>query len=310
MSPRVQCIIKIEHLVHQQSGIIELHHGYSLPHHPTISVTSRSIPLSSKTLGSVEPTPLTPTLPCPLLFHQQRIEVEVCLYQRPLAKSHFLFRADVVTVCEEPGKTRRNNLVAPQTCNIKWSFWFRFHAHWIFVLVTPWEVLSQELLVEYMNRSPLSNLLDPSGSPSPRLPLPDVLCRGHSHYGLCCSQHLGYGQLCLHPGQCDLGFISLIWPQGSCQQGSVSARQKAGSRGTEADSGTIFFRQLHTVAATEPPFMRHHGNIAAWKLECRFFFPSCLLHLSPAYLSFPSLAVQLASLGRFPPPLLRSSYPY
>ena len=52
--------------------------------------------------------------------------------------------------------------------------------------------------------------IDPSGSPSPRLPLPDVLCRGHSHYGLCCSQHLGYGQLCLHPGQCDLGFISLI----------------------------------------------------------------------------------------------------
>lgn len=57
----------------------------------------------------------------------------------------------------------------------------------------------------------MPSLLSPSGSLFPRLPLPSGLCRGHSHYGLRCSQHLGLGQLCVSRlGRADLGFIYFL----------------------------------------------------------------------------------------------------
>lgn len=58
---------------------------------------------------------------------------------------------------------------------------------------------------------PVPSLLSPSGALFPRSPLPDGLCRGHSHYGLRCSQHLGFRQLCVSMlGRADLGFIYFL----------------------------------------------------------------------------------------------------
>ena len=163
-----------------------------------------------------------------------------------------------------------------------------------------------------MNRWPLRSLLDPSGSLSPRLPLVDVLCRGHSHYGLCCSQHLGCGQLCLHPGQCwpwlYLSLSSDLLEAVNRAHSPQDKRQADG--GIEAQTTCrMFISWLTTLAAMKPPFVRHHGNILCLETGARVLLPQLSSPSLASLLEFSSLAVQATSLGRSPPPLLRSSYP-